>query len=62
MPYPETILAELDKFTTSFMGKADEIASKFSPATILAELDKFTTSFMGKADEIASKFSQPSTL
>ncbi|WOH97334.1 hypothetical protein [Bacillus amyloliquefaciens] len=32
---PETILAELDKFTTSFMGKADEIASKFSPATRL---------------------------
>ncbi|WOH97333.1 hypothetical protein [Bacillus amyloliquefaciens] len=35
---PATILAELDKFTTSFMEKADEIASKFSPATILAEL------------------------
>ncbi|KAF6602333.1 hypothetical protein, partial [Bacillus sp. EKM417B] len=29
--YPETIIAELDKFAASFMKKADEIASKFSP-------------------------------
>ncbi|KSV98688.1 phage portal protein, partial [Bacillus velezensis] len=46
----------------SFMGKVDEIASKFSPATILAELDKFADSFMKKVDGVVSKFSPEAIL